>query len=503
MTRFRATTFRWSTRAGRLLGRALLATAIVGAGAADGVLAQTFRVSVPAGEAPPDPTKMRVLELTVPLPAPSARALQHSLRYDTIDMRSDSAAMYYMRASELVRAVSLDDVNAVADMMVLPLDSLDEVRAARILSGLYADVHDLLRIAATCSVCDWQLPVQEIGPGVQFPELGTLRKLARFLALKARVEMKAGKLDEALSTIRIIVAMARHATEAPTLIHSLVGCAIMAVAVQQIELFVTLPGSPSMYWPLTELGTPVLTLEEAYRHEKHWVDSAFKELRDIDSGKLSPEASVKAWRDAISKLESVNGSSHGSGSWGEFRDKLGSLSAAVEGYPDAKAALLARGYTEQQVDAMPVSYVSLRHALSTFLLRQDDIFKWTTLPYWQSMPGLLATVQSYENNAALARCKPLEMFSPGIHYSVRSWVTNERHWAAMRCVEAVRLYAAAHGGKLPASLNDVQEVPLPIDPVTGRWFDYRLDGETAVITGETALNLRSSMGYEYRVRVAK
>jgi len=52
----------------------------------------------------------------------------------------------------------------------------------------------------------------------------------------------------------------------------------------------------------------------------------------------------------------------------------------------------------------------------------------------------------------------------------------ERRFAALRCVEAIRLYAAAHDGRLPEFLDEVTEVPIP-----GKPFPYRLEGDTAVL----------------------
>jgi hypothetical protein len=43
--------------------------------------------------------------------------------------------------------------------------------------------------------------------------------------------------------------------------------------------------------------------------------------------------------------------------------------------------------------------------------------------------------------------------------------------AGLRCVEALRLYAAAHEGKPPAKWSDITAVPLPINPVTGKGFE--------------------------------
>ena len=45
-------------------------------------------------------------------------------------------------------------------------------------------------------------------------------------------------------------------------------------------------------------------------------------------------------------------------------------------------------------------------------------------------------------------------------------------------LEALRLHAAEHDGKLPANLPDVT-VPLSDDPFTGKPFHYVLDGNTA------------------------
>jgi hypothetical protein len=58
----------------------------------------------------------------------------------------------------------------------------------------------------------------------------------------------------------------------------------------------------------------------------------------------------------------------------------------------------------------------------------------------------------------------------------------DREIAALRCVEALRAYAAAHEGKLPKALDDVTEVPIPADPLTGKAFQYLSDGRTAVLS---------------------
>jgi hypothetical protein len=86
--------------------------------------------------------------------------------------------------------------------------------------------------------------------------------------------------------------------------------------------------------------------------------------------------------------------------------------------------------------------------------------------------------------AADAPALPLAaLLLPAVQKVFTARARTDRRFAALRCVEAVRLYAAAHGGKLPASLADVKEVPVPDDPVTGKPFAYRVREGVATLEG--------------------
>jgi hypothetical protein len=55
----------------------------------------------------------------------------------------------------------------------------------------------------------------------------------------------------------------------------------------------------------------------------------------------------------------------------------------------------------------------------------------------------------------------------------------------LRVLEALRICAARHGDKLPDELANVNDVPVPNDPVTGKPFDYHRDGDKAYLNGPT------------------
>ncbi len=51
---------------------------------------------------------------------------------------------------------------------------------------------------------------------------------------------------------------------------------------------------------------------------------------------------------------------------------------------------------------------------------------------------------------------------------------------ALQNIEAIRMHLA-ETGKLPATLEEITVVPVPLNPVTQQLFRYRLEGETAIL----------------------
>ena len=60
----------------------------------------------------------------------------------------------------------------------------------------------------------------------------------------------------------------------------------------------------------------------------------------------------------------------------------------------------------------------------------------------------------------------------------------EQRIALLRHIEAIRMYAAAHEGKLPEKLSEI-EVPLPVDAFTGKPFRYEVKDGTAHLRGSS------------------
>jgi hypothetical protein len=99
-----------------------------------------------------------------------------------------------------------------------------------------------------------------------------------------------------------------------------------------------------------------------------------------------------------------------------------------------------------------------------------------TLPYWKAEPGIV------DPGAAQAEGDVLLGGLISFLKVKRAQARVDQRIALLAHVEALRMYAADHEGKLPAKLDEIK-LPLPEDPFTGKAFHYEVDGPTAIIKG--------------------
>jgi len=145
---------------------------------------------------------------------------------------------------------------------------------------------------------------------------------------------------------------------------------------------------------------------------------------------------------------------------------------------------------------MPVQQVVLLAALDHYDRWRDELFKWFALPYWQGCERRLrqeSEVQTY----------PFTVLLPTLSRAYFSTTKPDRQIAALQCVEAIRMYAAARDGRLPASLAEINIVPLPRDPVTGSNFEYELSGETAALRSPAPAGQPAKDGMYYEITLTK
>jgi hypothetical protein len=163
--------------------------------------------------------------------------------------------------------------------------------------------------------------------------------------------------------------------------------------------------------------------------------------------------------------------------------RLGIAAMAAKIYPEAKRALIAEGRPPAEIEAMPVVQVAALYSLQEYNRLRDERYKWMCLPYWKSYNRAdQAIVRSVGDKLANPLLTMFQLLTPALNAARLAALRVDRQFDALECVEAIRLYADAHGGKLPASLDVITDAPVPEDPATGRPFVYKVEGDTATLS---------------------
>jgi hypothetical protein len=136
--------------------------------------------------------------------------------------------------------------------------------------------------------------------------------------------------------------------------------------------------------------------------------------------------------------------------------------------------------------------MSVGQVLAIYTERNYHVFadEWEALwymPYWETVGHERKLVE----HIAAARVAGggedrevipmVSLLLPAMQAARNAQTRLEREIASLRVIEALRMYAAEHDGKLPNSLDDIKQVPVPNNPATGKAFLYHVDGETAIL----------------------
>jgi hypothetical protein len=364
--------------------------------------------------------------------------------------------------------------------------------------------------AARLDKPDWQilLKIRTEGVNLLLPDVQKIRALANALQKRFNEEVAQHRFDDALVTAKTMFAMSRHMAEHPTLIGDLVGIAIAFVAINPLEEMLEQSGCPNLYWALTNLPNPLISVEKGMEGERLFIVAEFHDLDD--RAPMSAEQIQKV----IEHIDRIRAFDEG-GRWKKTRAWLDARVPDEQGVRAACRRLVEAGLPEERVLRFPADQVILLDELRDFEARRDEVLKLVKLSTWQ-FEALFAQVKQAQKPAplkallpALERVRDLlgpqsrwtglvnlliahvkserdpSLFGsllPAMEKVRRAQGRLEQRVALLRHVEALRLYAAEHEGKLPAHLADVA-VPLPDNPFTGKPFAYTVDGATAHLRG--------------------
>jgi hypothetical protein len=150
---------------------------------------------------------------------------------------------------------------------------------------------------------------------------------------------------------------------------------------------------------------------------------------------------------------------------------------------------------------MPAAQVVLLYQVAMYDRLYEEMVKWNGLPYSLASPG-------FNRADDLLKREIVRTGSPGMSLAgllipatrkvLEATNRVDRKIAALRVLEAIRLYAAEHG-RLPAQLAEITQVPVPMNPGSGAPFEYSSDGlsGTLLVPGPYPI---LSIKYQFSIR---
>ena len=441
-------------------------------------------------------TGPRVVKVTIHPAAEPRPALKYLLLPDYVDQVPGNAALRYLTASLLVPDDSKElSKEKFRSWIQLPLKDLPREKARQVL-GDYRDALREAELGASREGCDWEYPIRSEGFRLLLPSLARQRSLARALVLRARLNIAEDRCDDAIGDLQIGFSMARHTGESPLLISGLVGIAIGDVMRSQVETLISRPNCPNLYWALTNLPRPFVDMRKGVAGERAWLLFSSPACRDPRNARLTPQQWDQLFLDAADLMEHKDQQSEA-----EKKRLIADRVARV--YPKAKQYLLSQGMAPKNVEAMPEKQALAIYWMDHYHITKDDYFKWLALEYWQAHEGLARAEKAAEklkyDDAEIIAAVML----PSLTRAYYLYSKLDQGIAALRCIEAVRLYAASHDGKLPTSLTNITEVPIPIDPITGKAFRYKLEAGTGVLECPPPPGALPKNGTRYELTVSR
>ncbi len=149
---------------------------------------------------------------------------------------SENGAVVYARAFELAEGLK----NDMGDSAFGPLTSADPkgrtpelMTRARALVDKYKSVVPIIEEAVARPKCRFPFKWED-GIDALFREPGELRRLARFLSIKSVIDAEAGRKQEALHSVELILGMSNSLNEEPATICQLVRVALVSIAQQSL-----------------------------------------------------------------------------------------------------------------------------------------------------------------------------------------------------------------------------------------------------------------------------
>lgn len=330
-----------------------------------------------------------------------------------------------------------------------------------------------MRRAAFRREATWEYPIGEESPyWILLPDVGGMRGfLAQGLSARIRYHLSRGELDKAREGILVGLANGRHLAQTPFFVNQLVAQRIERTMLERTGELISQPESPNLYWALSTLPDSLLELDRTASLEGSAFAMTFPAVNDLDRPRTADE-----WTKMAGQLveflegEGVGGTPKTFQSW--------SNSTRVVQQARAELPQLLK-ISEEKVAAMSDDEAGVRWYAHVRLARDQHAAAVLSLPPREAWPQLKKLQEEFKSLQQKTGEKELNVLNPTSVY-VSVW-SLKRQIQSLRIIEAVRHHLATHDSRLPETLDEIKDVPIPLDSLTDRPFQWKVDGKIATL----------------------
>ena len=419
-------------------------------------------LAVHADEKGPPTYKLTAQPAAEPVPA-----LKYHFIPSMLDQTPGNAAIFYLKAAMLqgISAQHHKNMESISEWLAQPVDKLPRQSVRKLLAEYKSPLHEVELGATKRAVAIGSCSCADGDPfSITLEEVQRAREWGRLLALRARLQIAEGKPDEAIATLRMAFVLAQHVGEQPTLVSGLVGLRIISSAVlDQVETLMQTPNAPNLYWALSMLPNPAIDFRAAVQFEMHGIELTFPELQDVETSSRTAEdwqAMLNALTRKITTLNELVGDK-------TISDRFADPAWQTKAEPAAKKYLVENGHAAEKVQAMSSSQALIVATKAHYRVVRDSLFRWFYVPYWQAQAGFKAAERALADDKPDFDLLPVRSFLPAMANVSFTSARLDRRIAALRILEALRIYAAAHQGQLPAQLERCYRRRHSVRPCVG------------------------------------
>jgi len=455
-----------------------------------------------------------VFKMTVTPAAEPVPALKHRLTLRERELKPGNAATHYSRAfpeggveaiwKRLEKEYGDDEVHSWYDT-AKPFGQAPQVKVRKAAARFQDLIENFVSPGSERLDCDWGhgIITELRGPDIyafRLPEIQAMRAISRSLMLAARVAVADRDYPQALNLLRMNYRLGENVAKSPFIVSGLVGLAICGMGNAEVVEVIASPDSPNLYWALAELPRPIVALRQSIRHELSFNVAIFPFMDSPETMQHSPQQWALLLAEGLRSLGTLDG---GRPQLSELQSQAAITGLSLVAYPAAKQRLIDSGMDAATIEEMPVGQVIAIDAAREFRRIADQMEKWLYVPIVQARNAAIdfdSVIDGSPLDGGFAKAAAQVML-PALQ-SVRNaelrvlWQLN-----ALQTIEAIRMHAAKTGA-FPAALDEIAVVPLPQNPLTGKPYQYRLDGETAILELPSSDGISGS-AWRFEIKLAK